>query len=211
MSSSSYENFDLLILPVNDGYQARVISSPAGQAHANFKVPFSAAELHLFTWLATSTLRHLKPVKPDEPCNAALDPKAFGKRLFQAVFADQLGKLLLRSYDLAQAKGHGLRIRLRMDQDAPELAGLPWEYLYVSDWSIFPALSDHTPIVRYVELNQPERPLPAKLPLRILTVVSNPKDVPQLQVEQEWTRLQMAVADLQKGERIVLERLQLPT
>lgn len=205
MSDVRYSNFDLLIDGSEDGYRARVIASPVGQSEHQFALPFHEAELRSFFWLpghVRRALRHLRPVQSDtEP----LDPEGFGKRLFDAVFADQVRDQFVRSLDRAQ-EGR-LRIRLRLS-DVPELAALPWEYLYATALNKgFLALSEKTPIVRYLDLPQPNHGLVVSPPLQILVVVSDPSNVPALKVEEEWRRLCEAVDDLQKRGLIVLERL----
>jgi len=44
----SYLDFDLLIRRAEGGYRAQVLSSPAGEATADFTLPFSALELENF-------------------------------------------------------------------------------------------------------------------------------------------------------------------
>ena len=43
-----YVDFDLEIETVGAGYRARVLESPAGQANANFTLPFSPLEIENF-------------------------------------------------------------------------------------------------------------------------------------------------------------------
>ncbi|MEZ4866969.1 MAG: SUMF1/EgtB/PvdO family nonheme iron enzyme [Caldilineaceae bacterium] len=203
MPTVTYQNFDLLITSTATGYNARVINAPAGQANVDFALPFHAAELRGFFWLAGRTLRHLRPASENNA--PPLDPQSFGSKLYCAVFADGVGKLLLRSLD--EAERQGLRLRLHLD-DAPELADLPWEYLYATDLARHPALSDRTPIVRYLDLPQPEATLTIRPPLRVLGVVANPSDVQPLEVEQEWRRLHDVLADLQSRQLLILERLE---
>ena len=102
----------------------------------------------------------------------------------------------------------GLRIRLRLDKAAPELADWPWEYLHAPDRPDPFALSTATPIVRYIELDDPVQPLAASLPLRVLAIAANPKTLRPLDIEQEWTRLQKAFGPLSELGLIELERLQ---
>lgn len=45
MTATTYENFDLLITRVPDGYQARVIYSPACEATGDFLPPFAEVDL----------------------------------------------------------------------------------------------------------------------------------------------------------------------
>jgi hypothetical protein len=129
----------------------------------------------------------------------------FGTRLFDAVFAEGVGKLFFRSLDAAKASK--LRIRLQFDE-VPEIAELPWEYLYSRDLDRFLALSTQTPLVRYVALAQPERPLAVTLPLRILAILSNPSDLMRLDVEGEWARLNQGVRPLVEQKLVVLETLE---
>ncbi|MBP8292660.1 MAG: SUMF1/EgtB/PvdO family nonheme iron enzyme [Caldilineaceae bacterium] len=210
MAINEYTNFDLLILPAGDsGYQARVARSPVGQAVGLFTLPFAQEDLHRFFWVAGIALRKLRLVA--EPAPAPLTPQQFGARLFDAVFAGQVGQCFLRSLDAAAREEKGLRIRLFLN-DAPELASLPWEYLYAATPKPgFLTLSDATPIVRYLELQQEEKPLKVLPPLRLLAVVSNPQDVTPLDVEKEWARLQDALTGLQSRQLIRLERLDPPT
>ena len=49
---------------------------------------------------------------------------------------------------------------------------MPWEYLY--DHPSFLSISTWTPIVRYLDLPKPRRPLQIALPLRVLAMVSAP-------------------------------------
>ena len=118
---------------------------------------------------------------------------------------------LVRSLDRAEAQQYGLRIRLRVADDVPGLATLPWELLYSSTWNRFVALSSSTPLVRYIDVQEPPKPLDVAPPLHILAVVADPLDAPALNVEQEWRQLQDALADLQSAGLVTLERLPVAT
>jgi len=201
MTTRTYQNFDLLITRTASGYNARVIHAPVGQANVDFVLPFSPEALRNFSWLSGRIGRHLRP--EEETGEPPLDPKSFGAQLYDAVFADGVGKSFLRSLDRADG---ALRIRLHLDA-TPELADLPWEYLYATDLARPLALSQETPLVRYLDLAQPEEALMLRPPLRILGIVSDPRDVRPLQVEQEWRQLHDVLADLQSRHLLVLERL----
>jgi formylglycine-generating enzyme required for sulfatase activity len=152
-------------------------------------------------------VRHLHAYKYS--ANDALTPldhQSFGTRLFETVFADKVGDCLRVSLELAKAQDQGLRIRLRLT-DVPELADLPWEYLYAPDLKRFLALSDETVLVRYLELAQPPAAVHVTPPLTLLGIVSHPSDVPPLNVEEEWQRLQKALTGLQARHLVTLERL----
>lgn len=215
MAKEDYLNFDLLIDSLAEAnppaYRARVVASPAGEARLDFTLPFSADELAAFFVRSGRIYRHLRTTTAAETEVALLTPQGFGERLFDAAFGGGVGRCLLLSLAEAKRQRAGLRIRLRLDEKAAALADLPWEYLYVSDDQTFLALSDDTPIVRYIELLQGEQLLQVTPPLRILAVIADPKNVRELDVEQEWQRLQSAVADLQTRQLLTLERLDVAT
>lgn len=205
----TYLDYDLLVVASSSGYTARVISSPAGQATAAFTLPFAADELAQFRQ-GIGRARHLHAASDIDGAPPPRDVQEFGTRLYDVVFTGPVGQALLRSLDAARRAGQGLRIRLRLG-DVPELADLPWEYLYARELGRFLALSDETPLLRYIELAQDERPLAVVPPLRIVAVISDPSDVAKLDVEQEWVLLQEALRDLQGREQVALERLEQAT
>lgn len=209
MTIETYADFDLLILPHGEGYQARVIQSPVGEAQAYFDLHFSTADLRRLTWLPSRAKRHLRLVEgvAEPPMSA----RAFGSQLYAAVFDGAIGQCLVRCLDVTRAARQGLRIRLRLN-DVPELADLPWEYLFATGpHEGFLALSDFTPVVRYLELPQARDVLPVTPPLRILAVVADPQDLPRLEVEQEWQLLCAALEPLQNRHLLHLERMERPT
>lgn len=202
--------FDLLILPHPDAYHVRVVNAPAGQATGQFTLPFAQAELDRFAWRPGASYRHLRPVATVEDKQKPLDPQEFGTRLFDAVFAGKVGECLRRSLDAAFQQNEHLSVRLRLNE-VPELALLPWEYLYDPERDQFFALLDQVSLMRYMEISEPEAPLRVELPLRILVMVSKPKDANPLAVEQEWDRLQQAMQTLVDRGRVVLEKLKSAT
>jgi formylglycine-generating enzyme required for sulfatase activity len=209
---TSYRNFDLLITAGVDSYQARVIASPAGESAAvPFRLPFDEQELQSFFWLSGRLLHDLRYSGSRQTQATTLDPQAFGARLYAALFPGSIDSLLRRSLDAVERGDEGLRIRLRLN-DVPELADLPWEFLYAPDLARFPALSGNSPIVRYVEQDRPPTTLETSPPLTLLALIANPGgEVELLNVEQEWTNLQQALVHAQASGRIHLERLPSPT
>lgn len=208
MPITTYENFDLLIEPFEAGYRVRVINAPAGEATGAFDLPFSKDELRTFGWLSGRAQRALRLRMAVTPTPAPLAPKEFGIRLFAAAFADAVGTCLMRSLDAMQKDGKGLRLRLRFDQAAPELAELPWEYLYSPMLNRFVVLSGQTIIARYLELPQPQQPLAVALPLRILALIAAPNDAPPLNVDVEWQQLQKALDRPAMQGLVTVERLE---
>jgi hypothetical protein len=202
MDGITYKNFDLLIQRTGTGYRAHVVDSPAGQGAVSFTLPFSNLEIENFLLHIGQTRRRMRRIGSSE-MDAA---REFGGRLFDAVFAGEVRDCFRSSLNEMNHPGLGLRIRLRLD-DAPELATIPWEYLYQRTPNRFLALSAETPLVRYPHLPERIDPLTVKLPLKILALIANPTDYPQLDVEQEWANLQKALGDLEQRGLVTLERI----
>jgi tetratricopeptide (TPR) repeat protein len=197
-----YQNFDLSIERRGEGFLARVLESPAGEASASFEVPFSEADVtDIFQQVARSRL-----IESPE----ARKIHSFGQALFEAVFKDNVRDQLRASLGEVNKQGVGLRLRLRLS-DISELSGLPWEFLYDPSLNRFLALSVDTPIVRYLETGQAIQPLHVEPPLRILTMICSPKDYPRLDVEREWQNLQEAMQNLQGRGLVDMRRLDPPT
>ena len=196
-----YLNFDLLLERAADGYTARVLACPAGQASADFRNPFSDLEVENF---------FLRLGRPRRAVRRRESPememvKQFGGRLFDAVFRGDVRACLRSSLDEVRREGKGLRIRLHLA--APELADWPWEYLYNSALNHFLSLSIGTPVVRYLELPLRIEPLVVTPPLRVLVMMASPEGCPALDVEREWRVLKDAVGTLEQRGRVILERL----
>ena len=205
MSTTSYLTFDLLVEKIGDSYRARVVNSPVGQASANFALPFTQSEVQNFL----ARVGRRAPIvgtglKPEEWL------KQFGGKLFNAAFHDETLTSFRRSRDEAERQKKGLRVKLRLN-DVPELADLPWEYLYDASRQQFLALSKETPIVRFLEIPERVEPLAAPAPLNLLAVLASPGDDAPLDVESEWTRLQEAVSNLSANKKITLTRVEPPT
>ncbi len=198
----NYLNFDLLIERAHEGYVARVTQSPAGEATAQFRLPFAEMELENYLLKIGRPRRGVRRLNSPEMESA----RTFGKRLFEAVFGSEVFGCFRSSLDRAEEKETGLRIRLRLN--APELADLPWEYLYNPALNRFLVLAVETPLVRYLELPERIRPLAVKPPLNILVMIASPNDHPALDVEQEWEKLNQALALLRRRGLVALERLE---
>jgi tetratricopeptide (TPR) repeat protein len=189
MDEPTYLNLDLQLEPWYGAYRARVVESPVDRGCCS-QFSLSAQDLQLRDGADLGEI------------------KDYGARLFNAVFAGEIYSFLRRSQDEAERQGaEGLRIRLLLT-DVPELAELPWEYLYDPTQDQFLSLSTKTPIVRYLDVSQRAPALAVKPPLRVLVMISSPKDQPALDVDQEWAKLSQALAELQAKGRVVLELLE---
>lgn len=199
--SLKYDDFDLEITLAGDKYRVH-LNGPTGQAAADFILPFTDVDVSNFLGRIGQVRRSMRRAEAPE-LHAAKD---FGGKLFKAVFAGELIAQLRGSVEQSLNNDRGLRIRLRLT-DTPELADLPWEFLYDSAQNHFLTTSTETPVVRFLDLPQRIAPVRATLPLRVLVVIASPRNLKRLDAEGEWQRLQEALADLVHGGHIVLERL----
>ena len=203
MPVRGYLNFDLSVETVESGaLKVVVTASPAGEARRDLEWPFSEQETEILLLRVGQTRRSVRRI--DSPARAAA--REFGVKLFDAVFAGDIGTAFERSVDEAERQGLGLRIRLRTDQ-APHLADVPWEFLYSTPMHRFLVVSTATPLVRYMEQRRLIAPLRVEEALRILIMVSNPTDVSPLDVEEEWTRVNSSLKDLTDRRLIDVVRL----
>jgi CHAT domain len=174
---------------VGRGSYRIVATGPAGEAMGRFKLPFSDLELENFILRVGATRRGRRRVDSPEMELA----KGFGAKLFGALFEGDVRELYRSSMSETRGGGGGLRLTLSLT-GAPELLQVPWEYLY--DHPSFLSISTWTPIVRYLDLPKPRRPLQIELPLRILALVSAPTDAEPIDATQERTKLESALAPL---------------
>jgi len=134
-----------------------------------------------------------------------LDLEAYGKFLYKDLFLGPVRDAYHRALTYAQTMTAGrLRLRLEIDQDAPELHVIRWETLHPEDeHQLEPiAVNTQTPFSRYTSLDVTESP-PAKYPIKLLYAVSNPADIDQwglakVDVEMEIRNVLAACASLQR-------------
>ena len=204
MSVRVYDNFDLLIESIDaTRYRVRVTACPAGDAPSQiFTLPFSEPEL-------SDLLDRINPARPrtrrvlDQHEQACAE---LGGGLFDAVFRDEIRTAWGRSLDDTRERRAGLRLRLRLG-DAPSLASLPWEFLYDRTGRRYFAQSDRTPVVRYLDVNEPPRPLLVAGPLRILVIISGPIGMPALDTEAEWAKIADVLDERVRSGSVILDRL----
>jgi hypothetical protein len=189
-------------------FPVNVRSADAGEARGRFRLPFDPAE-------RTTQLQQLEiALLSNTPGRRRMSTgestvRGFGQSLFDALFIGEIRA----AYDVARHEAirqeAGLSIKLRFES-AP-LAALPWEFLYDARAGEYLCLSRTTPVVRYLEIAEPLRPLAVTTPLRILGVVASPSDLPSLDVANERGRLERALADLVARHLVELVWLEHPT
>ncbi len=204
MEELTYRDFDLRIARYGESqdYRANVRDSQGREASEEFRLPFTEQELEDFLLRLRTPPRRAERNEPQKMKTA----KDFGGRLFEAAFHGELLGCLRTSLAEAKALKVGLRLRLRM-RKAPELVDLPWEYLYDPSCNRFFALSVRTPVVRDLELTERIPPLSVSPPLRVLVMLSNPRDYTELDAENEWRQLNEALSGLKDLGLVDLLRL----
>ncbi|MBV9205768.1 MAG: CHAT domain-containing protein [Actinobacteria bacterium] len=115
-----------------------------------------------------------------------------GSLLFRALVSEDVHSLLMTSRQQAAMNGEQLRIVLRISP--PELACLPWEFLFDPGEDEYVCLS--TPLIRRPQLLRPVRALGVTGPLRVLGMVASPGDQHELAADDERRRLAAAMSAL---------------
>ncbi|MEO5799413.1 MAG: CHAT domain-containing protein [Gemmatimonadales bacterium] len=202
-------DFEIHIAPgTGQDYPILVVKSPVGEASGTFHLPFDAPGLenHLkgveIAVLKSGSVRRDIVMAADEDESVS----DFGKKLFNALFTDQVATVFRRSQDSARAQKKGLRVRLRID--APDLSTLPWEFMYDPSTGDYICLSSETPLVRYLQFDRAPEELTVKPPITILAMVASPKDRPTLDAAREKERMQQATAGLQAAGLLQIEWLE---
>jgi hypothetical protein len=169
-------------------FPVQVFSSPAGPARSELVLNVTSADL-------LTELVQVQGVDPNLQVR-----KAFGKRLFEALFTGEVRDAWMVSQGRIKAgEADGLRLRLWIN--VPELAVLPWELLWEEQSNNFLATSADLVVSRYLPVPEPPVWL-IQGPLRILVVVESPPGVPAIDPE-EVDHLTQALQAL--GNAVVLE------
>jgi hypothetical protein len=169
-------------------YAVRVIHAaaggePAGELYLDVDDMLRRRNLLEATVLASAVPRRALAAT-EQPVREA------GQQLFQALFTGPVYGIYRASLGVAQQRGERLRVVLRLT--APELAALPWEALFDPETQTY--LCRQEPLVRHVPAPYTADPLEVRPPLRILGLISSPRDLPPLDVEAEKRHLTGALA-----------------
>jgi hypothetical protein len=193
----NYLDFELEIASGPDGaYVTRVLRSPAGEASGSMTFPLDTLALqNRLQALQLALLKSGRGRRRVELPEAQL-VRQFGTELWNALFVGDIVSRFDVSRSEARQQDMGLRVKLRIS--APELAALPWEFLFDSRRGSFLALSATTPLVRYTPLAQPIEPLAIVPPLRVLGLIADPVDLDSLDVGREKERLEQALGRLRE-------------
>jgi CHAT domain len=186
MSDLEYEDFTVRIEQGGDGqsYRVSVTESAGGEGRSTF----IRAELPP---ISTPGLQDLAAAK------------TYGWQLFKAIFKDSVWDRFVETRSVAQNKNAVLRIRIDLT-DIPELAQLPWEYIYNAEQNLFYARDRHpiTTVVRYPSLDEPveeprvEPPMapPMDIPKPLEPLMEPPMDIDRPKKRKRISELQEPIA-----------------
>lgn len=133
---------------------------------------------------------------------------AVGQKLYESLFNPQTRSLLQESLRLVDPQcREGLRFLINTT-DAPELARLPWEFLYDPGQDDFLFSDKMKPVIRWLDVDHPPPKLVVKPPLRLLVAIASPRDRPDLSVGAELARLDGALRDLVAQGRLITTSLE---
>ncbi len=210
MQSSSELTYDDFEIEIGQGkgrdYPITVLHSEAGEARENMHFPYD--ELVLENRLLTLKIVLLESggMRRTFLTHQEQTVQNFGRDLFNALITGEVRNRYDVSMEKARLKGRGLRVKLRIQP--PNLAVLPWEFLYEPRQAEYMGLMRSISIVRYPEHPQPIQPLTVTLPLRILGMVASPKDLHPLDVDIEKQRVEEAIKNLQENGFVELTWLE---
>ncbi|WP_460204088.1 CHAT domain-containing protein, partial [Scytonema sp. NUACC21] len=130
--------------------------------------------------------------------------KALGREFYQALFPDKIHDQLRAT--MAGAQAHDYNVRLRLVFESPELAALPWEFLYYEETNTFLANDTTTVLSRYIDVPLKKREIKsASLPLKVLLVISSPTDLAPLDDAGEEQIIRDALAKHIESGQIELD------
>ena len=129
-----------------------------------------------------------------------------GSALFGALFNNNI------SSNLAAIKAHAdeneCGVRLRLIFENPEIASIPWEFLYDDNTNTFLANDPKTAISRYINVPLKKQDIkPASLPLRMLLIISSPDDMPHLDSDGEEKLIRQALQDHVSSGQIEIDTI----
>jgi WD40 repeat protein/DNA polymerase III delta prime subunit len=183
-------------------YPVAVIRSTAGEAHETMRFPFTEQALENQLLTLENALLRSGDKRRQILSSEGQTVQNFGRTLFDALFLGEVRNRYAVSQSEAIRQSKGLRVKLRIQP--PELAALPWEFLYDVAIGEYVCLSRNTPIVRYLELPQPPRPVTVTPPLSLLGMATSPKDLVELDIEREKQRVEEAVEGLRARGLVTL-------
>jgi nucleoid-associated protein YgaU len=196
-----YRSLRLRFLRSAGGEFEIVGTGPDGGASAPGPWLFDASAAETMLWAGATAIdgtarRAGAGGLPDALLPAAARTRQIGGQLFEALRQSASWPALeqgLRAID--PQRGEGLRVVIDTT-DAPELARLPWEFVYIPAKDDFLFSDRMKPVVRWLEVDEPLPTLRVEPPLRLLIAIASPAGQPGLEVGAELAQLDTALEEL---------------
>ena len=185
-----YKNFDLSVQDkIGESYQIKVQSDAMGETDGVLTLSPDCLK-------TAAELKNIENIGSDSNL-----PMSLGVALHRCLFQDNVEHMLNRSLgDVGLDDEKGMRIRLMLTP--PEVAALPWEFLYDQRSKCFLSTSGKTPVTRYIKLFEPIRSLKITPPVKVLVLIPEGSG---LDVEKEKRIISEALADLETTQISMLE------
>lgn len=188
-TTMNYLDFQLLVT----ADQKILASSPQGEDTGELRLEMNRIKLSL------------KLIESQQTDSDLL--KALGGELYQALFPSEIRSHLRAT--IAGANAHGDNVRLRLIFESPQLAALPWEFLYDGKTNTFLGNDTRTVLSRYIDVPLEKRDLKAaSKPLKILLVISSPTNLNKLDAAGEERLIREALENHINAGNIELDVLQ---
>jgi CHAT domain/WD domain, G-beta repeat len=183
-----------------DGYGVILRAPDGGEETVSMQLPVSDSELDALAARVPGTVITSSIMTRDAIFTAEQPVRQLGTLLFEALLGEGGRALLTASRNQAARQGKQLRVVLQVRP--PELARLPWEFMFDSRAEEYICLA--SPLIRYPLVLKPVLPMRVTPPLRILGMVARPTDRGQLATADEVGRLDGALSDLVRAGLIEL-------
>ena len=132
--------------------------------------------------------------------------KRLGNILFNAIFYKNISNQFAAVKAGAENAGRGVRLRLIFE--SPQMAAIPWEFLYDESTNTFLANDPKTALSRYIDVPLKKHDIkPANLPLRMLLVISGPKNLDPLDSAGEEKLIKKALEKLISTNMIEIDTI----
>lgn len=178
-----YANFDLRVTVPNKV----MANSELGEVDAEFDLDLNAVKLACSLIDANQVNRGLL--------------ENFGEILYTALFPAPVSELFHRA--LTQIRNERRKLRIRLTFDSPELAALPWEFLYYRPTDLFLANTPELALSRYVRV-QDRREITKTNRLGVLIIISAPQDQAPLDISAEERTVVQAL-EKTRGKGVALD------
>lgn len=167
---NEYEDFILSISQAGD-YSA---TSSLGQKTAPAQYD-QKQEMHLQLYISNITHTTHNQQALDE-----VYLRTFGSLLYKILFPEPIHNHWIRTDAMAKSQNKKMRLRLIVNHE--KLSHVPWEFAFDQERGVFLAIDPDTLFTRGVSLSDVRRLEPWSSQLKVLAILSNPIDYPEIRI-----------------------------